>query len=251
MGCDIHLIAEVRRRYIQGETPREYWTRVAPPEVFRCPRCSRDFLARSDVAWIDAKSAMRAVTCWYCDRNYDTFAILANVRNGYGFAGCDTGDGFVPIAVPRGLPADLGTENAARDGHDGYYYDGFWLGDHSHSWLTLRELLDYEWMHWRTLKRGVIPWSAFVDREAAGETGPPKEYCAEIAGPGIVTLSEDEARRWRRIFQAVKSDGVHVRATWGTSYRAAAGEFCDRVIPGLQALGAAPEDVRIVFGFDS
>ena len=40
------------------------------------------------------------------------FAILAGVRNGYGFAGCDTGDGFRPIAPPRGLPGDVSPEVA-------------------------------------------------------------------------------------------------------------------------------------------
>lgn len=42
----------------------------------------------------------------FSGRNYNEFAILAGVRNGTGFAGCDT-DGFAPIAEPRGLPDDM------------------------------------------------------------------------------------------------------------------------------------------------
>ena len=40
-------------------------------------------------------------------RSYNTFAMLANVRNGRGFAGIRTSDGFPYIHEPRGLPADL------------------------------------------------------------------------------------------------------------------------------------------------
>lgn len=40
-------------------------------------------------------------------RSYNTFAMLADVRNGRGFAGIKTSDGFPYIHEPRGLPADL------------------------------------------------------------------------------------------------------------------------------------------------
>jgi len=60
------------------------------------------------------------------DRNYATFGILAGVR-----------DEDVPaIAAPRGLPADTAWEHGEdRPG-------GMWFGDHSHSWVTLREMRD-------------------------------------------------------------------------------------------------------------
>ena len=41
------------------------------------------------------------------DRNYRAFAVLADVRNGYGFAGFSTGDAVIPISEPRGLPDDM------------------------------------------------------------------------------------------------------------------------------------------------
>jgi hypothetical protein len=40
-------------------------------------------------------------------RSYNTFAMLADVRIGRGFAGIKTSDGFPYIHEPRGLPADL------------------------------------------------------------------------------------------------------------------------------------------------
>lgn len=57
------------------------------------------------------------------DRNYPWFGILANVRN----------TDFEPIAYPRGLPPDY-----SRDLEQN-------LGMHSFSWLSYREILDYDW----------------------------------------------------------------------------------------------------------
>jgi hypothetical protein len=90
------------------------------------------------------------------NRNYRAFAVLADVRNGYGFAGSDTGEALKPISEPRGLPADMSPELRLRldeneneneraapvdiDSEE----NAFWLGDHSFSHVTLRELLDYD-----------------------------------------------------------------------------------------------------------
>lgn len=46
-------------------------------------------------------------------RSYNTFAMLANVQNGYGFAGCRTSTGFPVIHEQRGLPEDLEVDENA------------------------------------------------------------------------------------------------------------------------------------------
>jgi len=112
MGCDIHMIAQVKR----------------------------------DGAW---KTTQIGV---YDGRCYDLFGILAGVRS----------HNFDPIADPKGIPQDLailpvdeydGTVRVTLDGSeedmsDGDYNDdraSFWLGDHSHSYLTAKEVLAYDW----------------------------------------------------------------------------------------------------------
>lgn len=62
-------------------------------------------------------------------RSYAVFGFLAGVRN-Y--------SGVVPISLPRGLPVDIKVPH----GEDFEY----WLGDHSHSWLSVAELeaFDYD-----------------------------------------------------------------------------------------------------------
>ena len=64
----------------------------------------------------------------YDERNYDLYSILADVRNGYGFAGSDTGEGFKVIRGYsqdhlRGLPEDVSryvkwiSDDYGSDGH--------------------------------------------------------------------------------------------------------------------------------------
>jgi hypothetical protein len=67
------------------------------------------------------------------NRNYVSFAILADVRNGYGFAGHKTHEPIKPISEPRGIPSD-------------YPFDietDYSIGDHSFSWVTLNEIVQW------------------------------------------------------------------------------------------------------------
>lgn len=129
---------------------------------------------------------------WGGSRNYNAFAMLANVRNGYGFAGVDTGDGFEPIDAPRGLPEDVSEE--IEEESDRWGVDG-----HSHSYFTLRELLDLEESgYWdkTTTHRGVFLKEALekakaedIVRKIEGQdvwlTRPPESYAGGISGPNI------------------------------------------------------------------
>lgn len=64
-------------------------------------------------------------------RNYTAFAILADVRNGYGFVGFDTGEPVIPTSEPRDFPEDLSEElQALLDRVDGQSI----LGDGHHKW---------------------------------------------------------------------------------------------------------------------
>lgn len=84
----------------------------------------------------------------YGGRNYDAFAILADVRNGRGFAGVKTGEGFNPIADPKGVPSDASAEYKERVED--------WKGDgHSHSYFTVAELKAYDWNQ-TTIKSGLV-----------------------------------------------------------------------------------------------
>lgn len=70
------------------------------------------------------------------DRSYLRFSILAGVRN-Y--------NDITPISEPRGLPEDSGVVDECVNMYYGVR-QSIWLGDHSHSWLTPAEIL--EWDGW-------------------------------------------------------------------------------------------------------
>lgn len=246
MGTDIHLFTEVRE---QGS-----W-RLARIE--------------SQCSWCDGKGeyptgpTRQVEPCYRCkgsgkelgysSRNYDVFAILADVRNGSGFAGVATGDGFNIIAPQRGLPTDMDRElRELTAGYSDEYYEAMrakWgrgsLGDHSFSWLTLRELLEFDWTQ-VTRHRGIVSlkeyrrWRGTTDRT-------PKEWSGGIWGQGTEILSEGNPR----VTDAPLSDKLYVEAFWTETYAECAGCFHSRFIPALVALGHSPDDVRIVFGFDS
>lgn len=105
MGCDIHFYVETWDGTRWQSADK--WTKSYD-------RCAED------VNWQDS---------YYDDRSYDLFAILAGVRNRAGLK---------PIAPPRGLPANVDPRiKAASDD---------WAGDgHSHSWLTVSEIISYDW----------------------------------------------------------------------------------------------------------
>lgn len=149
MGCDIHPVVQVRKGSTwvdaEGWDDRYGHKNYGPRES---PDGEWDVLSR---------------------RNYAVFSVLAGVRN--------RGD-VVPISDPRGLPEGFEiNEDYSRA-------NGFWMGDHSYSWVTLRELLEY-------------PWEELPKDE--------REHC---------------------------------------------GLFRKAILPWMETLGA-PDDVRVVFGFDS
>lgn len=111
MGTDIHVAVEVRKA--------DGWHRAFPDDEAKDPWCVQEAAAEpGETDWYKTRARVE----WYRTRNYNAFAMLANVRNGRGFAGVLTGDGFVPIDDPRGWPSDLSAEvyalteaeNAAR-----------------------------------------------------------------------------------------------------------------------------------------
>jgi len=116
MGCDIHSFVEVKNA--SGK-----WEKATG---FKSDHYDKD----SDYF---SQEEFRNGDCVLDARNYNEFAILANVRNGYGFAGVDTGDALKPISMPKGLPEDVSKE--VKFESDEWGCDG-----HSHSWLTAREI---------------------------------------------------------------------------------------------------------------
>lgn len=241
MGCDIHLFVEKR---VKGK-----WVTADKWEV---DKDSEDTPKRKHVPYDK---------CFYKGRNYNLFAILADVRNGRGFAGVKTGAGFNPISEPRGLPDDVTPEVGLEAAG--------WAGDgHSHSWLTVHELLEYDWTQTTMLEGDLHAldferWERY-DR-ARGEY--PESYAGAIMGRDIKRIDEDRLREMiakkkadletRKVYgpaweEEMRKDfgDIITHSCWEMPYHKCAKNFLSECLPKLWRLGA-PADVRIVFWFDN
>jgi len=241
MGCDIHLRVE---RKIDG-----VWRKINPPEEAQDPWLKEQ---ASKATESDNYYAQAAEETWYDDRSYKCFSILANVRNGYGAAGVDTGDTFIPISEPRGFPEDLGPDlikdiEQYEDGEKGW-----WPGDHSFSWLLVSELLAYDWQR-KIKNRGVMKFEQFLERVKNNDTSWPEAYSGGIFGHNIVTITRAEALKRLQGSGLAVEVGVelYVQEEWESTYAEAAGRFYSEVLPALAKIDPDPSNVRIVFGFDS
>lgn len=269
MGCDIHLYVERKEEGVwklapwDGATKPCHCTRQydkekkievpAKPDPEGCwscgPRKSDDIEDADHPALLrpETSPGVRAVD-WYEGRNYDLFSILADVRNGFGFAGCVTGEGFNPICSPRGVPED------ASDPYKGVVER--WDSDgHSHSWLTVAELLAYDWDQ-ITTKQGVVSPAQYVIWR---EKGKPEEWCGGVSGPDVHMVSNADMESLiasGRVKQTTTNDEwprgetFYTSVRWQESYRARCDLWWKETMPRLEALGH-PDNVRIVFFFDN
>jgi hypothetical protein len=184
------------------------------------------------------------------NRHYQLFAVLADVRNGTGFAGVQTGEVVKPIAEPRGLPDDF---KADDDVHPiasielmapwkrRYHEEGepleVWMGDHSHSWLTSDEMLSWFENAPSVVQRGVVSREQY---DAWDKQSRPASYCGGIAGFGVLVIDECEVGKTDEAW-------THVNVTWESPLKEELAYFFNEV----KRLHDLHGGVRFVFGFDS
>lgn len=192
MGCDIHMWAEIRKR--------DNWNAVG--RVFD----NTDYDPKSDTTLDDDgyEWNRQKTEHPYDDRDYEMFSILADVRND---------DRILSISVPRGLPDDVSDYVKAQ--MDSWGTDG-----HSHSWVTLQELKEFN------LDQEFYDTRLVLARNADGRI---TETCRATTGEHLGEVGK------RKLF-----------GTWGT-------KGWDRLIANLESVkrGRPDSDVRIVFCFDN
>jgi len=242
MGTDIHSVVQ---RKVNGIWQLE----KVPPEL------QSEYRNGTGNAYDQWMYNYRA----YDERHYDVFAVLADVRNGTGFAGVLTGYPVPPISEPRGLPDDFEckcpryTDDEYPDDEDdsSSEYSQWAMGEHSFSWVTLRELMEYPWQTGR-IKVGVISLTEFAVRVQLNITERPEDYCGMISGQGIKVLSEAEAIQvLRDPSPTVDGNKTYVQITWNQPIISEDDTLLADWIPWMKTLDENPDNVRMVFGFDS
>lgn len=175
----------------------------------------------------------------YEDRNYNLFAILGNVRNGHGFAGIATGEGYQPLTDKRGVPKDASTEY--RELVAAWGVDG-----HSHTWMTLAELLDPAWQTKTTILYASMVLADYLTWRVT--RGPvPEGTPVWIEGGQIVTIPEDDAER--TIAAGGTPKATHIRVKITVTYRESAKWFMEWVERHIVSQGPDPHRVRMVMFF--
>lgn len=143
MGCDIHTHVEINKT-INGE---KKWI------------CGDYFKINPYYDGVDKYEPKYNFVRFCDDRNYSLFATLADVRN-YGNTTC--------IDTPRGLPNDVSPE--VKEEAEGWGIDG-----HSHSYFTLRELIEFQEKAPPLKYRGMISPEAQKALDEEGIT--PSSWC--------------------------------------------------------------------------
>lgn len=259
MGTDIHLVAETKNRDGRWE--------LVPGPVVTCWRCDGAGVLNKENSpyapedqlgqpctrcsefydWGDGPERNdrfvepgKILDEWYSDRHYTVFGYLADVRNGSGFAGCDLGDAVKPIAEPRGFP-DYDDGEMSDEAYLWFRHHG---GDHTDTWLSLEEILAYDWDS-PIVKRGVVNAAEYTRFLVDGK---PDNWCGDISGPSIRKVSNAEMSRLIAAGQ-VDPDNLHTQVQWTERAGDAVQDFLDRMHELLKVTGEQP--ARIIFNFDS
>ena len=222
MDCDIHS-------FVEKKISKGRWSKITG---FK----SDDYYEKSEYfssdRFLKGDSPLSA-------RNYQQFAILANVRNGRGFAGLDTGDRVEPIAMPKGMPDDVSDDvlNASNEwGCDG----------HSHSWLTAKEINEYD-SEIKIIRRGFVSAKVY---EQFLKDGNPYPYCGGVYGDNVVIKEKGECLDFQKNNPTKE---VYTKIQWEVSARNAANWLFGGALDQLMARSENKkgDDVRIVFWFDN
>lgn len=185
-------------------------------------------------------------------RHYQLFAVLAGVRNGYGFAGVPTGEVITPIAYPRGYPGDFAVDE--NDQHPiseaniltqwrREYYDeheklDMWMGEHSHSWLLGSEMIDWWENAPSVVKVGILDRGIY---DSWDKKSVPEMYCGGVSGPGVVIVDDNEIAKQKT------PNWTHIRCEWETLLKDELRYFFEEV----ERLVHEHKEIRFVFGFDN
>ncbi|MGV6816169.1 MAG: hypothetical protein ACWA44_02735 [Thiotrichales bacterium] len=223
MGCDIHCFVEKRTN--------KGWERVSKGLQSDYYAPNNEYFSTDEY-----KDGGRIIDC----RNYTLFAFMANVRNGYGFAGCDTGDAIKPISMPKGLPSDVSEE--VKKESDDWGVDG-----HSHSFLSLRELNEFDPEKVTKVYRGYIVASQYEDFLKEGR---PSSYAGDMAGPSTIKSPNSVCVELQRMNPHAR---ICTQVEWTEQLSDRLDAIYDHALPQLEKISSdgKGEDVRLVFWFDN
>lgn len=216
MGCDIHVFVE---RKING-----VWTHV--PESLG---------PISHLYTIHNMDYFNERT-WRPERNYQLFAILANVRN-YGKA-------IVPLSSPRGIPNDV--SNYVKKQSDDFDMDG-----HSHSYFLISELLQFKKtnkLEFRTYLN-INQYEKFLDGANINSLNIDWSLSRELDDYKL--LSNDDMKELVNNIVLLDDNNYLTAIDSYEPLDKCQLSFFDYYLPEMAKLDSNPKNIRVVFWFDN
>ncbi|MFH5185757.1 hypothetical protein ACHHV8_25625 [Paenibacillus sp. TAB 01] len=232
MGCDIHLHVEKR---VDGK-----WTQIIginEPEIKYLENTIADIKARGEKAdyWERLLEEEKNGTSGfiYDGRHYLLFALLAGVRNQYE---------ITPISEPKCMPNDVSSE--IKSISEEWGCDG-----HSHTWLTAKELTEFDWSQ-TVVQEG---WVSENQYQVFMERGRPESWSGGVGGGRVRHVSNTEMNRiLKEKYPWEENDSFYTLVKWALPYSEIVGSFYSWSVPKMKELaGNDLESARIVFWFDN
>jgi hypothetical protein len=163
MGCDCHFYVERWTSSNNYDGPRDLSEdrNIKIEEIIEGITITERWVSADEWEWIVEYEYWTIPYSkeFYSGRNYYLFSILADVRN----------NGSIdPLDYPRGIPNDCSS---------GYsYITKQWGVDaHSHSYFTLKELLDVNWDNYK--KEHLLGFMKTIERMKTIDSDPNKVRC--------------------------------------------------------------------------
>lgn len=255
MGCDIHAYMERKNAHNEWELVYErepdgrWWFDTILDEDFYSSHLLDNLIiletgqdphdALADKLRAYSKEQVIAQygndprVCWdwktpacFDNRNYALFGILAGVRN-Y--------DEAPRISDPRGLPDD--TTAFVQTESNGWGRDG-----HSHSWVTLQELVDFRWND-SLIESGLVEEKHYTPGQR------PQSYCRGVGGGGTVVIQESEWIKTKK----EPDKRYYINSSWEVDLKDHIGDYWLRDFKNLleEFEGEDLNNIRVVFFFDN
>lgn len=223
MGCDIHCFVET------WDKRKKKWKKVTG--------FINDYYDPSD-SYFSSKEFKNSDNI-LMNRNYWEFAILANVKNGSDFEGPDISNRIEPISYPKGIPDDI-SEEVKKE------IDEFGSEGHSHSYLTAKEIMEYDKSNFITDK-GFISCKQYKEFLNGILPTTWREY---IGGVKIKVVSNDECVKFQEEHPEIN---VYTQVEWKEPITKVVPFLFDKCLKQLmsRSKNGTGNDVRIVFWFDS
>jgi len=185
----------------------------------------------------------------FLDRDYDFFAVLANVRNGVGFALSERYTNKAKFySDERGFPD--GFEPPIYE-NETYFEKGHWAGYHDFGYVTLSELVSNYKFAIQTVERvGIFTLDEYT-KKLRGDTD--YGWCGGVSGNKVIIL-EGQDISLSFISELAKLEHntnkiIHIKHRWEAQ------PFKEKIDELIKFLGLCKKEIdeesQFIFGFDS